>query len=62
VSHDRPPAIVIVIALEEPPAVRIWHAPHEGDEHRIRYWLDSRPELRDLVDRALELADEKRVA
>jgi len=56
-----PPRIVVSIPLEGNPDVRI-HCDNYEDEQRIRYWLTTRPELEDIVDRALRIANEKRAA
>lgn len=53
-----PPRLAIVLPLEGIPYIRV-HCDHEADEKRIRYWIASRPELQDIVDRVLRLAIEK---
>lgn len=57
----RPPHLTIELALEERPRVRLV-ADHEGDELRLRIWLQSQPALRDLVDAALELVAQESAA
>jgi len=50
----EPPRLLIELALESAPRVRIV-AEHEGDEHRLGAWLETNPPLLDLIERALEL-------
>jgi hypothetical protein len=53
------PAVVIVLALEEPTVV-YFDALGEGETHRLLDWLN--PEQLDLLDRASEMADRERTA
>lgn len=53
-----PPRLTIRLPLEGIPSIWV-HCDCEGDEKRIRYWIASRPELQDIVDRVLQLAGEK---
>jgi hypothetical protein len=53
-TPKRPrPCLVIVCALEESPVVRL-EAFSAEDEERLRLWVDGVPELRALVDEALQ--------
>jgi hypothetical protein len=55
------PAVHIVFELESRPKVVCdWLDSH--DEERVRDWLEAHPAYVDLVNRALELAREKRAA
>jgi hypothetical protein len=50
----RAPAIVIQLVFEQPlRVVAAWE--HDGDERRLREWLEAHPELAELVARALSL-------
>lgn len=67
-TFDRahPPEVHIVLALEQPPRVRIV-CDNEDQERRIRFWATHTPAVWELVDGALQLAaewgrDERRAA
>ena len=55
-SFDRanPPAVVIVLALEEPVRVTV-EALTEGETERLRDWIQSNPRLAELYNTAKEL-------
>ena len=56
------PAIIIELDVEAK-APRIYmRAMSQGEERRLLDWVDSQPELYDLVARALDLAGEARAA
>ena len=55
------PAILIRLELEAPPKVLI-DALHEQDHDRLLDWLEAHPEYLALVQEALLLAPERRVA
>jgi hypothetical protein len=55
------PAIVIRLELEERPAV-FMETLSEGDENRLRTWVNANEPLLDLVSRALDLADKAEAA
>jgi hypothetical protein len=58
----NPPAVVIRVEFERVEPVVFADYLDEGDELRMRDWLGRRPELSDLIRRALELADRERAA
>lgn len=52
----EPPAIVIEISLEcDAPRVTTIRAKWSSDRDRLGAWLATRPDLRDLIEHALEL-------
>jgi hypothetical protein len=55
------PAIVIEIPVEAAPRV-FMHGTTDGDEARVLDWIRSQDELAELVQRALELAEEAKAA
>jgi hypothetical protein len=57
-----PPAILILLPLEQKAPGVLVGVNTEGDEHRMWAWLESQPQLHELVERALELGEEARAA
>ena len=58
----NPPCVVIRVEFERvSPIVDCDHV-DDGDEERMTVWLERRPELAELISRALELADRERAA
>lgn len=55
------PSIQIELAIEAAPRIRIV-AMNEGEERRLMDWLCSHERLADLIQQALELADEEHAA
>lgn len=55
------PALVIELAVEATPRVRI-ECVNESEERRIVDWIRAHDGLAELVARALELVDEERAA
>jgi hypothetical protein len=58
----NPPAIVIRVEFERVEPVVFSDTLDEGERDRLVAWLQRRPELHELVRRALELAQEARAA
>jgi hypothetical protein len=56
-----PPALVIRLALEQPASVYL-DCLNDGEKARLFDWLNSQPDYADLVERALELAEQARAA
>jgi hypothetical protein len=56
------PAIVIRVEFERVEPVVFSDYLDDGDESRMAAWLDRRPELAALIERALELAEQERAA
>jgi hypothetical protein len=55
------PSVLILFQLET--AIRVaWDCLNEGEEQRLRDWIESHPEYGPIVARALELAAEKQAA
>ena len=55
------PAILILVQLET--AIRVaWDCLNEGDELRLRDWIDAHPDYGPIIARALELAEQERAA
>jgi hypothetical protein len=55
------PAVLIVLEIEAAP--RVWiSAASDTEELRVRDWLKSQSELADLVETAIDLAEEARAA
>jgi hypothetical protein len=54
-----PPSLTIRLALEAPPVVS-FDCLNDGDEARLTDWILSKPELVDLLDRALLIAQRRR--
>lgn len=63
-SFDRanPPTLLISIPLEGWPRLRFQNIRDDDDRLRLRAWLEYNEPIADLVNRALELAREKRAA
>jgi hypothetical protein len=57
-TEPKPPRVVITLGLEERPRVRIFCRDGE-EEKRIRNWIETNPQLADIVYRAVELAEER---
>ncbi|MFN2467039.1 MAG: hypothetical protein ABR521_02745 [Gaiellaceae bacterium] len=55
------PALVIVLAFEAAPRV-VADCLSDSEGQRLVDWIESRPELLELVKRALELQEEARAA
>jgi len=60
-TYSAGPMIMIELAVEAPPRVLL-HCMTDGEEARIMDWIRSRDELAELVQRALDLAEEFRAA
>jgi hypothetical protein len=61
VAAGRPsdaPTLLIELALEEPPRIRMDCA-SEGEQLRLLDWIAHRPALRDIVGQALDVAEER---
>ena len=58
---DVTPAMLIEFPVESAPRLYM-RAQNEGEERRLNDWLVSHPELTELIERALELAQEQRAA
>jgi hypothetical protein len=57
----RGASITIRVALEAAPVV--WRDfGDDGDERRMRDWLDAHPDYWELIDRAVELIEQERAA
>jgi hypothetical protein len=56
-----PPGLTILLPLEGAP--RVWiDVLNDSEERRLWEWIDSRPDLVELVEAALELAARERAA
>jgi hypothetical protein len=55
------PSLVILLELEAAPQL-LCNYVDEGEERRLRQWLDAHPDLLELAVRALELRDELEAA
>jgi hypothetical protein len=53
------PSLHIVILFEKSAPTIVPHWTREGDWLRLADWLEQRPELADLVDQALMVAEER---
>lgn len=56
-----PPAVYIELPVESAPRVRVVCL-NESEEQRLWHWLFSQEELTELIERALEIAQEQRAA
>ena len=55
------PALIVVLPLEgRPKVIACWGS--DAEERRLADWLDSQPALGELVERALELAEQAQAA
>lgn len=55
------PRLVIVLELEAAPRLYV-ECEREGDERRLRAWIASSADIRELAVRATEIARERRAA
>ena len=49
--------VAIYVEAEEPAPCVLSTATRPSEQRRLRAWLDENPELAELVDRAIKLAD-----
>jgi hypothetical protein len=55
------PALIVRLSIEHPPSVYV-DCLSDSEESRLWFWLGSKPEILELVARAIEIADEARAA